>query len=141
MDASAAPFGPDGKPDSGTVDLLANEEKTIDFLICRNNGARAKNQQAWVDFNGKIPEAVKSVSRHAQFLFIYATYVDADHAKYGMHPEWSKAQLTAALEGGLPYGNVTVENATEGLLEQNSTYVASLIENFLFLQHFQVEIV
>jgi len=140
-DPSAAPFGPDSKPGGGALDLLANEEKTIDFLRCRNNGARVKNQQAWVHFNDKIPVAMRSVTQHAHFLFIYATHIDADHAKYGMHPEWSKTQLTAALEGGLSYGNVTIEDATQGLLEQNSTYVASLIESFLLLQHLQVEIV
>lgn len=129
-DSSAAPFGPDGKPDDVTEDLVANEEKTIDFLRCRNNGGRVRNQKAWVDFNSQIPASVKKVSRHAQFMILYGSRILASYVKYGMHPDFSMSQLSAALEGGKPYVNTTIE-AGEGLLEQNTSHVASLIEKFL----------
>lgn len=130
-DASAAPFGPDGKLDDSPQDLMVNEEKTIDFLRCRNNGARPKNQMAWVDYNDKIPAAVSRVSRHARFLILYGTRITADFVKYGMHPEWSMAQLASALDGGVGYVNITVQDADQGLLSQNSTLIAGYLEHFL----------
>merc|ERR1712087_668748 len=133
-DASAAPFDSAFGSDlsSAPDDLKINEEKTLDFLRCRNansGSGRSKNQKAWVAYNSEIIPAVKRISKYAKFLFIYSPWEKKARATYGLSPDWSRAQLSAAL-GNVSYMNRSIE-AWQAMIMTNASMVAGIVEEFL----------
>jgi pimeloyl-ACP methyl ester carboxylesterase len=108
--------------------LEKNEEKTIDALRSRATGFQI--QLAWVDYNPKVASALHKISRTTRVLVFDSPKVDAAYDSYGLDSNFSKTVISNALQGSA-YEVASVDAACQGMILQNSTFLARKIEGFL----------
>mmetsp|Transcript_53341 Transcript_53341/g.95736 ORF Transcript_53341/g.95736 Transcript_53341/m.95736 type:complete len:318 (+) Transcript_53341:70-1023(+) len=111
------------------ADLLINQDKTNDAL--RSLYTNWQYQAAWVAYNNKTAERLNFVDSFAESLIIHPTLALKKWATFNLDVNFSLSELDKALTHGK--NSTHLLEATEGMLGQNVSAVASLLKDFLGL--------
>merc|ERR1712190_308404 len=106
---------------------LVNQEKTDDAL--RSMFTNWQMQAAWAAYNEKLPQRLAEVDSFADTLFLHPLIAYHIWSTFGLSPEFSLGKLDDVLTHGRNISYFV--EASEGMLHQNASYVASLVKEFV----------
>lgn len=117
-------------------DLKVNQEKTIDAMS--SMFTNWEFQAGWTGYNEKQVDRLKYIDTFAESLIIHPLLAYAEWKSWGLDPDYSLNKLDEIFTHGRNSTKFIVANS--GLLSQNASFVANLVEEFMHSTHAAINV-